>query len=42
VVNFTGLAQAGELTEVEILAASSQTLSGEERLMARSAGPAPR
>jgi tRNA-2-methylthio-N6-dimethylallyladenosine synthase len=42
VVNFTGLAQAGELTEVEILAASSQTLSGEERLLARSAGPAPR
>jgi tRNA-2-methylthio-N6-dimethylallyladenosine synthase len=42
VVNFTGLAQAGELTEVEIQGASSQTLSGEERLLARSAGPAPR
>ena len=35
VVNFSGLASAGELTEVEILAASSQTLSGEERLLAR-------
>ncbi|HYM56159.1 MAG TPA: tRNA (N6-isopentenyl adenosine(37)-C2)-methylthiotransferase MiaB [Solirubrobacteraceae bacterium] len=42
VVNFTGLAQAGELTEVQIVAATSQTLSGEERLLARvgrSAGP---
>jgi tRNA-2-methylthio-N6-dimethylallyladenosine synthase len=37
VVNFSGLAAAGELTEVEILAASSQTLSGEERLLARTA-----
>jgi tRNA-2-methylthio-N6-dimethylallyladenosine synthase len=35
VVNFTGLAAAGELTEVEIAAATSQTLSGEERLLAR-------
>jgi len=35
VVNFSGLACAGELTEVEILAATSQTLSGEERLLAR-------
>jgi tRNA-2-methylthio-N6-dimethylallyladenosine synthase len=35
VVNFSGLASAGELTEVEILAATSQTLSGEERLLAR-------
>jgi tRNA-2-methylthio-N6-dimethylallyladenosine synthase len=35
VVNFSGLAAAGELTEVEILAATSQTLSGEERLLAR-------
>jgi tRNA-2-methylthio-N6-dimethylallyladenosine synthase len=34
-VNFSGLAAAGELTEVEILAATSQTLSGEERLLAR-------
>jgi tRNA-2-methylthio-N6-dimethylallyladenosine synthase len=40
VVNFTGLATPGELTEVEILAATSQTLSGEERLLARSAGAA--
>jgi tRNA-2-methylthio-N6-dimethylallyladenosine synthase len=38
VVNFSGLASAGELTEVEILAATSQTLSGEERLLARVAG----
>jgi len=35
VVNFAGLAQAGELTEVEIVTATSQTLSGEERLLAR-------
>jgi tRNA-2-methylthio-N6-dimethylallyladenosine synthase len=34
-VNFSGLAAAGELTEVEITAATSQTLSGEERLLAR-------
>ena len=37
VVNFGGLAQSGELTEVEILAATSQTLSGEESLLARAA-----
>jgi tRNA-2-methylthio-N6-dimethylallyladenosine synthase len=35
VVNFSGLAAAGELTEVEILSATSQTLAGEERLLAR-------
>jgi tRNA-2-methylthio-N6-dimethylallyladenosine synthase len=35
VVNFGGLAAPGELTDVEILAATSQTLSGEERLLAR-------
>jgi tRNA-2-methylthio-N6-dimethylallyladenosine synthase len=35
VVNFTGLARAGELTDVEILTATSQTLAGEERLLAR-------
>ena len=35
VVNFTGLAAPGELAEVEITAATSQTLSGEERLLAR-------
>ncbi len=33
VVNFTGLANPGELTDVGITAASSQTLSGEERLL---------
>jgi len=37
-VNFAGLAAAGELTEVEITAATSQTLSGEERLLVRAAG----
>ena len=41
VVNFGGLAQPGELTEVEILAATSQTLSGEERLLARVGGSSP-
>jgi tRNA-2-methylthio-N6-dimethylallyladenosine synthase len=35
VVNFSGLAAPGELTGVEIHAATSQTLSGEERLLAR-------
>ena len=35
VVNFTGLARPGELTGVEIVGATSQTLSGEERLLAR-------
>ncbi len=34
-VNFTGLATPGELVEVEIAAATSQTLSGSERLLAR-------
>jgi tRNA-2-methylthio-N6-dimethylallyladenosine synthase len=42
VVNFTGLAAPGELTQVEILAATSQTLCGEERLLARSASAAGR
>jgi tRNA-2-methylthio-N6-dimethylallyladenosine synthase len=37
-VNFTGLAAPGELTEVEITAATSQTLSGEERLLVRAVG----
>jgi tRNA-2-methylthio-N6-dimethylallyladenosine synthase len=37
-VNFSGLAASGELTEVEIAAATSQTLSGEERLLARTVG----
>jgi tRNA-2-methylthio-N6-dimethylallyladenosine synthase len=35
VVNFTGLAAPGELTQVRIDAATSQTLSGEETLLAR-------
>jgi tRNA-2-methylthio-N6-dimethylallyladenosine synthase len=37
-VNFTGLAAPGELTHVRIVAASSQTLSGEESLLARVGG----
>jgi tRNA-2-methylthio-N6-dimethylallyladenosine synthase len=37
VVNFTGVARPGELTEVEIASATSQTLAGEERLLARAA-----
>jgi len=35
VVNFAGLAAPGEITEVEIVSATSQTLRGEERLLAR-------
>ncbi|HTB69428.1 MAG TPA: tRNA (N6-isopentenyl adenosine(37)-C2)-methylthiotransferase MiaB [Solirubrobacteraceae bacterium] len=35
VVNFTGLATAGELAQVRIDAATSQTLAGEELLLAR-------
>jgi tRNA-2-methylthio-N6-dimethylallyladenosine synthase len=35
VVNFSGLATAGELTMVEVHSATSQTLAGEERLLAR-------
>jgi tRNA-2-methylthio-N6-dimethylallyladenosine synthase len=38
VVNFSGLATPGELTQVRIDGASSQTLSGEESLLARVAG----
>ena len=37
VVNFSGLAAAGELAAVEIGAATSQTLTGEERLRGRAA-----
>jgi tRNA-2-methylthio-N6-dimethylallyladenosine synthase len=37
VVNFAGLAAPGELTQVEIVKATSQTLSGEESLLARAA-----
>jgi tRNA-2-methylthio-N6-dimethylallyladenosine synthase len=35
VVNFAGLAEPGELTQVHIDSATSQTLSGEESLLAR-------
>jgi tRNA-2-methylthio-N6-dimethylallyladenosine synthase len=35
VVNFSGLAQPGELVQVEIAWATSQTLAGEESLLAR-------
>ncbi len=38
VVNFDGLAAPGELAEVEIEAATSQTLSGSERLLVRAGG----
>ena len=37
VVNFTGLGAAGELVEVEILEATSQTLSGRESIVSRAA-----
>jgi tRNA-2-methylthio-N6-dimethylallyladenosine synthase len=37
VVNFSGLAAAGEITPVHIASASSQTLVGEESLVARAA-----
>jgi len=38
VVNFTGLGAAGELVEVEILGATSQTLSGQESILSRATG----
>ena len=38
VVNFTGLGAAGELVDVEILEATSQTLSGHESILSRAAG----
>ena len=38
VVNFTGLAGPGELTQVQILSATSQTLAGQEQLLARARG----
>jgi tRNA-2-methylthio-N6-dimethylallyladenosine synthase len=38
VVNFSGLAAPGELTQVRITSATSQTLSGEESLLTRAAG----
>jgi tRNA-2-methylthio-N6-dimethylallyladenosine synthase len=34
-INFTGLAAPGDLVRVDVLSASSQTLLGEERLLAR-------
>ena len=34
-MNFPGVAAAGELADVEIAAATSTTLAGEERLLAR-------
>jgi tRNA-2-methylthio-N6-dimethylallyladenosine synthase len=34
-VNFSGWAQPGELVQVEVHSASSQTLAGEESLLAR-------
>jgi tRNA-2-methylthio-N6-dimethylallyladenosine synthase len=37
VVNFAGLARPGEIVPVEILAATSQTLAGEQPLLARAA-----
>jgi tRNA-2-methylthio-N6-dimethylallyladenosine synthase len=38
VVNFNGLGSPGELVEVEITSATSQTLGGEAPLLARAAG----
>ncbi len=37
-VHFAGVAEAGELAQVEIASATSTTLAGEERLLARLAG----
>ena len=37
VVNFAGLSSPGEFVDVEIAAATSQTLSGEELLVSRAA-----
>ena len=38
VVNFTGLGAPGDLVDVEILEATSQTLSGEETILSRAVG----
>jgi tRNA-2-methylthio-N6-dimethylallyladenosine synthase len=38
VVNFTGLGARGEMANVEILQATSQTLSGQESILSRAAG----
>jgi len=35
VINFSGLARPGELALVDVHSATSQTLGGEERLLAR-------
>jgi tRNA-2-methylthio-N6-dimethylallyladenosine synthase len=35
VVNFDGLASAGDLVDVDITSATSQTLAGDESLLAR-------
>jgi tRNA-2-methylthio-N6-dimethylallyladenosine synthase len=40
VVNFNGLARPGELALVEVSSATSQTLAGEERILARAAAAA--
>jgi tRNA-2-methylthio-N6-dimethylallyladenosine synthase len=40
VVNFSGLARPGELALVEVSSATSQTLAGEERILARAAAAA--
>jgi tRNA-2-methylthio-N6-dimethylallyladenosine synthase len=37
-VNFVGLGSPGELADVRITAATSQTLAGEESLLARAVG----
>jgi len=34
-VNFEGLASPGQMTDVEVLSATSTTLAGEERLLSR-------
>jgi tRNA-2-methylthio-N6-dimethylallyladenosine synthase len=39
VVNFSGLAAPGEIVQVEIASATSQTLAGEESLLARAGAP---
>ncbi|HEV2811986.1 MAG TPA: TRAM domain-containing protein, partial [Solirubrobacteraceae bacterium] len=39
VVNFAGVAEPGEIVQVEIASATSQTLAGEESLLARAGAP---
>jgi tRNA-2-methylthio-N6-dimethylallyladenosine synthase len=38
VVNFAGLGAPGELVDVEILGATSQTLAGQESILSRAVG----